>query len=563
MVAFEAGPLALDIGITLAAAHCASTGGCALRSARLFDACNAVWFFALGPPGFGLGARGSGLRAPGSGLRAVTAPSPSPSPTSGCVMPNMAKLIADQWGRGYLNPMTLGCRSNFFCPLPWVHLDTRTSGDVRICCHASHGPNGGILKNAEGQTYNLANPGALKNSRNAPLLKDVRRTILNGDFHSECHRCRKEESAGILSRRQVEAELWKDTLDFDQAKALTDKDGGVNEELAPRYLSLRFGNHCNLRCRMCSPTESAAWYHDFVELNGHRGFHDGGRRLQLEVGADGRYREPTAVYQWHESETFWDDFLTIAPSVETIYMAGGEPFLIRRHFEFLKRCIESGHAANMALEYNTNMTLLPPELTRLWLSFKSVRLGCSLDGVGAVNDYIRYPSRFENIESNLHQVDQMGPAVSGWIATTVSALNIFYLDELIQWRLKAAFQKINDPDGPQPLITAHPLHRPAYLHINVLPAHVKEAVTLKLRRVVNWVEDFAATRGIANAQKANWIKDARAITESYVDLMMQEDRSDLLPEFWRKTRRLDHIRGQSIETSLPEFFALMKGTEHQ
>jgi hypothetical protein len=43
--------------------------------------------------------------------------------------------------------------------------------------------------------------------------------------------------------------------------------------------------------------------------------------------------------------------------------------------------------------------------------------------------------------------------------------------------------------------------------------------------------------------------------------MNTEDKSDLLPSFWKFTRSLDRVRGNSIETSLPELYELIKHTE--
>ena len=43
--------------------------------------------------------------------------------------------------------------------------------------------------------------------------------------------------------------------------------------------------------------------------------------------------------------------------------------------------------------------------------------------------------------------------------------------------------------------------------------------------------------------------------------MYAKDFSEFMPQFWEATRRLDKIRGHSIEESIPELYELIKDTE--
>ena len=51
------------------------------------------------------------------------------------------------------------------------------------------------------------------------------------------------------------------------------------------------------------------------------------------------------------------------------------------------------------------------------------------------------------------------------------------------------------------------------------------------------------------------------ILDQYVDYMYAKDFSEALPMFWKATRKLDKIRGHSIEKSIPELYELLKDTE--
>ena len=96
----------------------------------------------------------------------------------------------------------------------------------------------------------LPSPANLDEARNATLMKDMRRNMLNGVWSEECGRCRSEEESGLNSRRIYEQQQWDYTQE--NARNDTNLDGSINVEQVPvKYYDLRFGNFCNLKCRMC------------------------------------------------------------------------------------------------------------------------------------------------------------------------------------------------------------------------------------------------------------------------------------------------------------------------
>ena len=152
-----------------------------------------------------------------------------------------------------------------FCPLPWNSINLRNNGDMRICCNTnSYSPQRGIMKNEEGETYN-AGKHDFNEARNAQILKDVRKDMLKGEWNPECERCRQEEVNGIPSRRQYENNDWD--IKLDTAIPITQEDGtlDVDKQLI-EFIDIRYGNFCNLKCRMCGPTDSHMWYPDFIKL---------------------------------------------------------------------------------------------------------------------------------------------------------------------------------------------------------------------------------------------------------------------------------------------------------
>jgi sulfatase maturation enzyme AslB (radical SAM superfamily) len=85
------------------------------------------------------------------------------------------------------------------------------------------------------------------------------------------------------------------------------------------------------------------------------------------------------------------------PTIERLYIVGGEPLLIDQHYEFLQKCIDAGRSKSIVIEYNTNITNIPERAWNIWKHFERIQIGMSVDAVGPINDYIRNPSKWHKI----------------------------------------------------------------------------------------------------------------------------------------------------------------------
>ena len=85
-------------------------------------------------------------------------------------------------------------------------------------------------------------------------------------------------------------------------------------------------------------------------------------------------RLETNDYNWHGLKSFWTNIEKNLDNIRHVYMAGGEPMMIERHYEFLEKCIKKDVAQNILLEYNTNMTTLPIELWKCGSHLKKLEL---------------------------------------------------------------------------------------------------------------------------------------------------------------------------------------------
>jgi len=436
--------------------------------------------------------------------------------------------------------------SNTFCPIPWIFQAVRNNGDIRICCQANVTENQGVVRHSDGTPFNAARDN-MSEARNAILMKEVRKNMLAGDWSPECGRCKNEELAGLDSRRQYEIDNWK--FDIEDARLTTKEDGSIDSTNL-KYYDLRFGNLCNLACRMCGPTDSHTWYEQWTEYHGKEEYKDTHGLVKLVRNSKGRLE--TTDYDWHGSESFWEQIEQNIPNIEHVYMAGGEPMMIERHYEFLQKCIDTGQSKKMILEYNTNMSNLPNRVLDMWTQFKQVRVGASIDGMADVLEYQRWPIKWSQAYKNLQKLDeyaQRNSNIIAWLAFTVTAYNVWHVPEFMWWKLKeSGFVKINSTLR-RPIITHHVAHGPKRTNIKLLPAEIKNNLAEFYKE---WITKFE------NEFDDHITTNAKQILNSILKFSNAEDLSHIVPEFVKFTKYLDYSRNQNILTIVPQYQNLFK-----
>jgi len=425
-----------------------------------------------------------------------------------------------------------------FCPLPWIHLAIRNNGDLRVCCQANQGPDKGLLRKDNGTIYN-AKDANFTESRNCNKMKDIRKAFLNNEWHPDCLRCQREEASNMNSRFSYEKKLWDHYIKEDDIKNKTNKDGSIDVNKFPlSYYDLRFGNKCNLKCRICGPTDSSNWYGDSLKLWGNTYDESNTKMKIIKVG--GKYQVENNIYEWYKGEHFWNYMENQIPNIQLVYMVGGEPLLIDEHFKFLETCIDKGYS-DIKIEYNSNISYIPNKAWDIWHNFKKVHIGVSMDGYGKVNEYIRYPSKWSVIEENLNKLNDAKGNFLIWLTCTVNVLNIFHLPEFFEWKINQNFKNIGSEW--QPIASLHPLHSPHFLNIKIFPIEVKQKIKEHFDRFIfNKYND-----------------QAQQLLNHYLDFMFKEDYSKSLPKFFYYNNKLDEIRNQKMQDYLPELYELVKG----
>jgi MoaA/NifB/PqqE/SkfB family radical SAM enzyme len=447
--------------------------------------------------------------------------------------------------------------SQTFCALPWIHLSTRPNGHMRVCCTANASSAGatndkvwggevGILKNDDGKPANLNHTSLLDGWNNA-YMRDIRKKMLNGEVPPSCTKCFKEEAAGHRSKRNWETEYWSSRINLQTHIEETSADGAVPAKIY--YVDLRLGTKCNLKCIMCSPHDSSLWVSDWRKLYPQIQNND----LKEVMGWSNNGQVDGATYDWHkDNPKFWEQLYEQIPHMQQLYFAGGESTIIDEHYTLLEECIRRGHSRKIELRYNSNGIELPEKLFELWSHFRRVRFHFSIDSIGEMNSYIRYPSNWSTIERNLRLLDETPNHVEVTIACAVQMLNMYYIPDFIEWKVSQNFKKINPWPLGAGLINYHFVYHPAHLNVKVFPKTFKQKIRARYEEHYSWL--------LKNYRHDNeFLESEYGIKrlEGMLKFMESEDWSNRMPQFQEYVFLMDKIRGTNFAETFPDMAELI------
>jgi sulfatase maturation enzyme AslB (radical SAM superfamily) len=289
---------------------------------------------------------------------------------------------------------------------------------------------------------------------------------------------------------------------------------------------------------MCSPHDSSSWIKEW--------------KLQypkyktIELKTDQRW-DSNFDYTWYQKSTFLEDMRSNAYNIRELYFAGGEPLLIPEHYKILEFMVENGAAKLCVLRYNSNGLELPEKLFELWSHFKEVKFNFSVDAVGARNDYIRYPSKWNNVVTNLQRLDDTPDNIVVNIACAVQLLNVMYVPELVYWKESMKFKKINLPPYGAGLVGTHLVYLPSYLNVRVLPKHLKN-------KVKTCIDQFCDS----NMFNAEFVNNPYGLKrwQGLITYMESEDWSNKIPMLLDYLTTTDSVRGTCYTDVFPELNTL-------
>lgn len=213
-------------------------------------------------------------------------------------------------------------------------------------------------------------------------LANVKNQFYNDKYPSECVRCELKKSSNMYS----------DACNVDK----------LYKKINPEYIILTGAadNQCNAACISCGPDCSSR----IASLRGIR--------LQVD--------------HWH-----FMNALDLTNIIQ-VDLAGGEPAISKKYQLFLKELPDTVYH----IRINTNGSILFPNLDVFLKKFKKITITLSIDGIGSVFEYTRWPIKWATFESVLQQylaLQQTHKNLTINTFSTVSALNVNDLPNIINY----------------------------------------------------------------------------------------------------------------------------------
>jgi len=379
-----------------------------------------------------------------------------------------------------------------FCIAPFFQHTTHPSGSCSPCPYL-------------GGTSWAGDSSSILEQWTSDKLEALRNQFLNNKQPAMCNRCWHEEANNKRSLRLRLYDPENNTSDFTFGRADLIEERLSSYKNGPLVLTIKNGNICNAKCRVCHPNDSSRWIADAKKIH--------------DITGKRYYNLDQVEMNWNDQQL--NEIVMIAGNLERLELFGGEPSYNRQVSVLLDRLADAGLSKNITLYINTNGGVDITERMPAVKEFKCVEIGVSIDGVGQQFDYIRHGIKYETVIENIRRWQQYFTAnavpYSIDSISTVEILNVFYLEEL-----RTAVKEI------LPLTPFwNLLVKPDHLFIKNMPDSVKVAVLDRLPDD----EDFAEIRSVI-AQPAEL-------------------------EYWNQfleiTGALDKIRGESFARTFPEF----------
>jgi hypothetical protein len=332
---------------------------------------------------------------------------------------------------------------------------------------------------------------------NSAFLANIKQDFAQNTWPAGCERCKIEEENNIPSKRQLDQERWQQHYD----SYCLDSDQFITASIA-------FGNTCNLKCITCGPYSSSRWQSEYQTVYGVNIL-------------------PLKFYK----KDFVAEFVAQANGIVHLDIPGGEPFLsgVDEQKQLLQHYVNSKQANNITLHYTTNATVMPDsEWWQLWSHFKQVEIQLSIDGIGARYEYIRYPANWQQVSANVTEYVARQNQVKLSVSHTVSAYNIYYLDEFFEWCYNQQL--------PRPWLGR--VHKPVHMRAGIWPVAARTAIAEHL------------------------------LTSQYPDvpvwaqLLLDSDDSENFDQFQQRTKQHDQYRNLDFKHTFPELAKHYETSNH-
>ena len=292
---------------------------------------------------------------------------------------------------------------SWFCSIPFLMAFTDEEGDYSQCNFGVRSDN--TLRNT-----------SINDWMKGDIMESLRSEMVDPNSDHEyvnhyCTKCLNDEKDIHRSRRMIANENYRiaaDDEDKDNFKiwnsimeSATRTAQGKPYEFQDRTLEIQvksFGIECNLDCHMC--------HHFSSSIRTKMAFDEGVWNSVVWGNKEEKENRSRRAMEKKPVDDINKQIVKLAPHINFLKIIGGEPLVMKKHYELLDMLIESGDAKHIKIKYQTNGTttkLGKHNIFKYIPQFKNVLITVSVDGVGRYNDYIRRRSNWKEITKNIHE----------------------------------------------------------------------------------------------------------------------------------------------------------------
>jgi len=308
--------------------------------------------------------------------------------------------------------------SKTFCKMPFVGLQATHRG-TRLCCRSRKSGINGI-----------------KDFWESDYREEVKNKMLKGETVSDCASCYKDEAEGKISLRNHYNSIYKK----------------LPIQASPTALDLDFSNLCNLQCIMCGPNRSSQW--------------------NKELG--GKTLTPISKEQI-------DQLCQMSGQVKHITIQGGEPSIMPEFEYYFQHLKDKDLIGDIEIDCISNLTNINTKFYKFLEHFKSVNINASVDAHGKVNDYIRFPSKFQKIEQNLLELTNKKMQVN--LQITLQTLSMLNFYDFLAW-ISDVHEKYKQKNKTLGLNISY-VRKPKCLDIKNAPIELRQKMITDIRKFKN------------------------------------------------------------------------------
>ena len=369
-----------------------------------------------------------------------------------------------------------------FCPMPWTGLMYNVDGKVKNCIRSA-----GELGNLKHNT--------IEEILHSDVNLDTQQRMLNNQPGKTCYTCYdlEDDKTGfdIISDRIFYIRELKQiplsTYQLDQHDLHT--------------IDVRWTNLCNFACVYCSSEFSSRWANELDK--------------------------PVVSPNLEQLARFKQYIFDHAPILKHVYMAGGEPLLMKENLELLELLQKTN--PNVNLRINTNLSKTNTRVFDKICEFPNVHWTVSVETMADEFEYIRYGGCWEDFLENLKSIQQLDHKISFNMLWFL--LNYRSVFECVDYLKSLGFHNNSFIIGA--------LLKPEYLNIRHLPEHVLNLLKVEIHNRLDIRPGYL-------------LEDSYKNMLSYIEQPFEKD----LDESFKKIKTMDqrrNIDSSKIFTDLYKF----------